>query len=60
MESSLHFTGDLYARQNYPGEKDHADTRFAQVLVGTTRISMDIHEIFIIQHPVMPKRAGTS
>ena len=60
MDSSLHFTGDLYIGQNYPGEKDHADTRLAQVLVGTKRISMDIHEIFIIQHPVMPKRAGTS
>ena len=43
-----------------PGEKDHADTRLVQALVGTTRISADIHEILTVQRPVTPKRAGAS
>ena len=39
-----------------PGEKDRANTRLAQALVGTTRISVDICEILTVQRPVMSKR----
>ena len=41
------------------GEKDCVNT-LAQALVGTTRISAEIHEILTVKRPVMPKRAGTS
>ena len=34
--------------------------RLVRALVGTTWISADIREILTVQHPVMPKRAGTS
>ena len=44
----------------YPGEKDHANTRLVQALVGTIRISADIREILTVQRPVTPKRAGAS
>ena len=43
-----------------PGEKDRANTRLAQALVGTMCISAEIREILIVQCPVMPKRAGAS
>ena len=43
-----------------PGEKDHANRRLVQVLVGPMRISMDIREILTVQRQVTPKRAGAS
>jgi hypothetical protein len=45
---------------HYQGEKDRGNTRLARALVGTTRISTDIHEILTVQHPVTPKRASAS
>ena len=45
-----------------PGEKDRANTHLAWALVGTTRISADIHvrEILTVQRPVTPKRKRAS
>ena len=43
-----------------PGEKDHANMRLVQALMGTTRIFTDIREILTVQRPVTPKRAGAS
>ena len=42
------------------GEKDCANTRLAQALVGTMQISTDIHEIVTVQHPVTPKHEDAS
>ena len=44
----------------HPGEKDHANTRLVQALVGTTRISADIREILTVQRPITPKCVGAS
>ena len=39
-------------------KKDHANKQLAQALVGTMRISVDIHEVLTIQRPVTPKHVG--
>ena len=44
----------------YPDEKDCTNMRLVQVLVGTTWISTDIHEILTEQCLVIPKRTGAS
>ena len=55
-----YYPGPLSQLFSIPGEKDHANTLLVRALVGTTRISADIHEILTVLHPVTPKCVGAS